>query len=264
MSNTKFSLQVAIITAALAFAPLAAEARPIAFTGTLTIDIFYPFPAFHFSASGSGVADVTVSGGVRASVGLPASGFRATTSKPLTGTSIAPVAGQAIQFSNAAGSFTRQPSTGEAPTYLGGVMPLRGAAKICLYVSCGAATGPIATVDLPLSNVGLSGTVTVMGPINLTLLGAPWTAGAILLPGQGFFSGSSTASRLSLVTPIYITTNLGGIAPFVPGYARLDLVFAEAIPEPHTLALVMVGLLGLGIRRSGRAVAPRDPMPPRE
>jgi len=253
MSHTKLPLQVAIFTVALAFAPLAAEARPIAFTGTLTIDIFWPFPPFHFAATGSGVADVTVADGVRAGLELPASAFMATTSKPLTGTSIAPIRGQAIQFYNDTGSFVRPPATGEAPTFLGGVMPLRGVARICLFFACGSTQGP-AIVSLPLSNVGLGGTVTEpTGPILFTLLGAPWTSGAILLPGRGFLTGSSTPSALSLVTPIFISTNVG-VAPFVNGYGRLDLVFAEAIPEPHTLALVMVGLLGIGVRRSGRAV----------
>jgi hypothetical protein len=79
-----------------------------------------------------------------------------------------------------------------------------------------------------------------------TLSGQPWTTGAVFVPGQGFFSGTSTANRLSLVTPVLISTSgLPGDLALLPGLGRLQLEFVEPIPEPHTLLLTAGGLAAL-------------------
>jgi hypothetical protein len=152
-----------------------------------------------------------------------------------------PVDGIRIDAWNATGAFSGVP--------LAGPMELRGAAKICIFgSSCGNA---IANLEVPLSLVGQPGTHTLTDQsIGLTVVGAPWTTGAV---GTAMFGGigsargplggaSSTASpggRVALVTPTYIRTSSGIDVRMI---TRLTVEF---VPEPATILLVGGGVASL-------------------
>lgn len=245
-SCASFCWFLALMVQSLLSVP-AASARPIEFSGTLTIELFFPFgppSRVVFVADGQGVAEVSVGGGVRTGVSLPASAFVATTSMAITDALLAPVSAQALTLVNEAGSFLRSGGTTTSPSRIGGSMPLRGVARLCLFsTSCASAPTVVA---LPITPIGSGGARTGTSPVIFTLSGQPWTTGAVFVPGQGFFSGTSTANRLSLVTPVLISTSgLPGDLAFVPGLGRLQLEFVEPIPEPHTLLLTAGGLAAL-------------------
>lgn len=222
-------------------APSEAGARPIAFGATLSIELSVPGGTLRYGATGAGVADVSGSSGVRTGLVLPSGFVTGTTSRPLTGM-FSPIAGQALDVSNAPGSF----GIGQ-PGRLIGRMPLRGNAKICLFDTCDAAPSG-QEILIPLSAVGATAYRTFTGAgIHFTISGSPWSAGS---PG-----GTSNPLSMSLVTPIFLSTSLG-TQPIIRGLARLDLVFAETIPEPATLVLLGAGTAALaagGRRRRARA-----------
>lgn len=251
----RIALVSPLIAFALALAP-AAAARPIEFSGTLTIELFFPSGSrVVYAADGQGVAEVGVGGGVRTGVSLPASAFVAATSMAITDFLLAPVSAQALTLVNEAGSFLRSAGTTTLPSRIGGSMPLRGVARLCLF-SASCASAPT-LVALPITPIGGGGARTGTAPVLFTITGQPWTTGAVFVPGQGFFSGTSTANRLSLVTPVLISTsNLPSSLQLVPGLGRLQLEFVEPIPEPQTFLLVGCGIAALagGIGRKRRSV----------
>jgi hypothetical protein len=132
-------------------------------------------------------------------------------------------------------------------------MQIHGVAKVCLFKACGK--NPAANLSVPLDVVGVGGTVTATGSVNVTVKGAPWTVGfATLSPNTpnfqiaGFRHGpasnavsSSASGTVRLVTPIHVSTNLGA-SPVVLSWAVLDLHF---VPEPSTLLLLSGGIAGL-------------------
>jgi hypothetical protein len=115
-------------------------------------------------------------------------------------------------------------------------------------------------LSVPLSVVGNGGAATAMGALDLTVIGAPWTAGTAFvgsLSAMGYAHGpasltSSTAQNsgsVRLVTPIFISTSL----VTMPAFAFLTLHF---VPEPATIVLVGAGIAGLvsfGRRRARAA-----------
>jgi hypothetical protein len=126
-------------------------------------------------------------------------------------------------------------------------MPIQGTTKVCLYGACGASNN-ISNLTVPLTVVGAGGQVTVMGAVNLTVIGAPWTTGTAAIGELTQMGGvdplsntGAPSGNLTLVTPIFISTNIGASA-VLPAFAFLNLHF---VPEPGTLVLVGSGIAGL-------------------
>jgi len=252
-----------LLAIALLAAPTPGGAEPLRYTGTLELELpgfeacvpgnvppcGWPVP---YTASGSGVATVVRTGsGQLQSLALAGGTFS------IGGTfhigddpadfplySIA-----AISVGNGAASF--------GPS--GGTMPLAGALRICLFSACAT---PTAAFSVPLSVVGVGGSATATSQgVSVTVLGAPWTAGAVTVDvlGRGpmQFSGfahgpasvpSSVAlasGTLQLVTPVYVSTSVAAFPVFDLGVARLTLHF---VPEPGSLLLVAGGLGVLALR----------------
>jgi len=222
-------------------APLPAQADLQLYLATLS-------PA----AAGSGVASVSSSGGHLTALALPA-GLVATTGAviPVTDPAAAPIRGYQLSVANGAGSFDS--STGR----LGGAMPLLGAVRVCLFAPCAAA---VANLTVPLTVVGAGGAVVKPGTITLTVTGAPWTTGTVMLPfgiggpdtimgyAHGPASGTSSTAQaggsVQLVTPFTFSTSVQVDGP-LRGFAALTLHF---VPEPASLGLLLGGMLALSMR----------------
>jgi hypothetical protein len=228
-----------------------ASAVSLPFQATLTIGV----GNLAVSVTGSGVAAVTTSGGANLTgVSIPAGAASGVATVPQTNTGYLPgLAGLSLAGGNAAGSFARTSSG-----VLAGSMPLSGLARICNFSACSGAPGAL---PIPLSVLGVSGgsaTAPATGsPLHVTVSGAPWTAGAVVVfpvptpnPAtvQGFLHGPASATSsaaqaggsFQLVTPITILTD--GPSPQIGGYARLSVTF---VPEPGSLWLAVPGLLAL-------------------
>ncbi|HTY19566.1 MAG TPA: PEP-CTERM sorting domain-containing protein, partial [Myxococcota bacterium] len=180
------------------------------------------------------------------SLSIPASPFQITGFVlPVTDPAAAPIGGLQLTAHNSAGAF--------AGATLGGVMPIAGFTKVCLFSACdNVTTPPPANLNVPLNNVGSGGAAFVATLVNLTAIGAPWTAGTAAvgtLAIAGFQHGpaslaSSTANAsgsIRLVTPVFVSTNISASA-VVPVFGILDLHF---VPEPGTLLLLGSGIAGL-------------------
>jgi PEP-CTERM motif-containing protein len=224
-----------------------ARAAQLPFTGSIAVTI----ASFGIGVPGQGVADVAASGTHLTGLAIGAGAFQASgLTVSITTPAAAPVRGIQITAQNGAGSFARPG---------GGAMPLLGTARACLF---GACPNAIANLLVPLSVVGAGGTVTAQGPVNVTVVGAPWTTGTAVVgsaTAMGFARGpaqsSSTAQasgEIQLVTPIRILTDLPGDAAELSAFGVLTLHF---VPEPTTVALVGGGLLATALagRRKRRA-----------
>jgi len=230
----------------LVFSVPTARAAGLPFEATFAFEVV-GMP--EITATGAGVAVVNGSGGggSLATLSMPALaiqtvGQNLSVNDPL----VFPLRGLGLTVSNQAGTFMG----GQA------IIPLMGVAKICLYDPCSAS--PVTNLSVPLSVVGQGGTVTVMGAINLTIVGAPWTTGTASLFGaggtpitrmgsrhgavSGMTSTAAASGQLNLVTPIFISMNLSQQTIFT--FARLSLHF---VPEPATFGLVAAGLAGLAV-----------------
>jgi len=205
----------------------AAQAEPLPFTGSLAVQIATLPP---IAITGAGVADVdpgvsfSVPGGTFATTGIIV---------PVTDPAAFPILGVQVTAQNGAGNFN-----------LAGPMPILGQAKVCLFSPCAAP--PPANVSVPLSVVGAGGTTTVLALVNLTVVGAPWTTGtaavgADTVMGNVAGGGPVPGGSVQLVTPIFISTNIGASA-VLPAFGIMTLNF---VPEPGTLVLLGSGIAGL-------------------
>lgn len=235
--------------------PGVASAGPLAFTGELALAIggFDPIavPGAGFALVESRAGDE----GHLATIRLEASNFAATgLLVPVTDPLAQPIRGVVATARNGAGGFAEQGGA------LGGVMPVLGVAKVCVFGSCDG--GAIANLTVPISVVGAGGSAVASGLIDVTVVGAPWTTGTAAIgtiTARGYARGprGATSSTLQpsgsirLVTPIFISTNLAASAT-VPAFGILTLHF---VPEPGTLALLgggLAALVGAGSRRRTR------------
>ncbi|RIL03938.1 MAG: hypothetical protein DCC71_14565 [Proteobacteria bacterium] len=246
-------LALAPVIAGVALAAGASRAAVLPFESTLAFLVAVGSPyeqhGFFVEGTGSGVATVNGSGGgpALAALAVASHAVEATGIYPYSDPQAFPVYGVAIDASNAAGSFSGAP--------FGGVMELRGTAKICLF-DTGNCVTPAANLSVPLSLVGRPGThVLSSGVLPLTVVGAPWTTGTA---GTGFLTvmgerrgpasaAGSTAQPggfVGLVTPTYIYTSTSSDHPMV----MLTRFTVEFVPEPGTLALVGAGLAAVALR----------------
>lgn len=200
-----------------------AAALVVPFHGTMSVKVGSVGP---IAIEGSGSAEVTLApDGSLSALALPAHAFHTTgLSAPVPTSSAAelfPLVAVGLTLDQGAASFA--PGT----RGFGGVMPLSGVGKLCLFDTCG---GPnVVPVSIPAAVVGQQrSTVTVGGPVNLTVQGAPWTTGTAAgsIPWvRGGISESSGGGidGLQMVTPIFIQTSLPALEIVYGSYVRIAL-----------------------------------------
>ena len=210
-----------------------AQAANLGFTGSLAISLV----GNTVSIAGTGTAIVNGAGGPGGAVNSIelAGGTFATAGfvLPITDPGAAPIRGLQVTASNSAGAFANSP--------IGGTMPLVGATKVCLFGACSAA---VANLAVPLAPVGAGGNAFITAAVNLTVIGAPWTTGTVSIgtvTEMGAGGNASASGTVSLVTPVFVSTNIAPSA-VVPVFGILNLHF---VPEPGTLVLLGAGIAGL-------------------
>ena len=235
---------IAVLTA-LGLGAVSVHAASLPFTGTLAIQVGSYDPMV-VAGGGVAIANGSSGGSHLNTLAMPASAFETTHQiLPVTDPSAAPVNGLQLTVANSTGTITN----GTGP------IPLVGFAKVCMFGPCSSA---VANLNVPLAVAGNGGASFITGSINLTVIGAPWTAATAAIgtiTRMGFAHGPASAAsttalpsgQMRLVTPVFVSTNVPS-SPVVPTWGILTLHF---VPEPTTLVLVSGGLVLLA--RAGRA-----------
>jgi hypothetical protein len=225
-----------------------AQAGALPFNATLSLDLSSGVVV----VTGSGTAVANGSGGGSHIDSLALAGSTVATTGvvvPITDPAAFPINGIRATVLNGMGTFSGGGGT------LGGVMPLLGVAKVCLFGPCASA---VANLSVPLSVVGAGGAQAISAAVNLTVIGAPWTTGTAAVgtvtamgaahgPASGTSSTFAPGGHLQLVTPIFFYSNIG-VGVTIPMFATLAINF---VPEPTTLLLLGGGIGALGL--AGRA-----------
>ncbi len=229
------------------------------FPGSLAITIGTVPPIQ--TALGVAVAPTTTrnGSGQLTKVGFPASVFQTTgLVLDVTDPGAAPISGIMATIKNGVANLTR------SGTKLGGLMPLVGQNKVCLFGECASAGG---NLTVPVNVVGGAGippdatAFATAGGLAITVKGAPWTQGVVTLPngngGTEMATGASVQTTMGtnfknvveLVTPVFVSTNIGASA-VVPTFGRLG--FTINSPEPGTVAALgaaVISLVAMGVAR---------------
>lgn len=241
-STSRPTWQSVLAAAVMLLEASGAQAAALPFTASLALQIATLAPIaipgsgaaiVNGSAGGSHIHSLALGGGTFATTALVV---------PISNPSVFPIAGVHLTAQNGPGSFADGGGT------LGGVMPIAGVAKVCLFGPCSAA---VSNLSVPLSVVGQGGYANPTGAVNMTVIGAPWTTGTAAvgtaftqMGGAAPVSNTGAASgHVTLVTPVFISTHIGASA-VIPAFGILTLHF---VPEPTTIALLAsgVGLLGI-------------------
>lgn len=182
---------------------------------------------------------------------------------PVTDPTAFPIVGVQATASNASGMLSRGAVN---PGAFGGIMPLNGINKVCLYGSGGCSYAS-ANISVPVNVVGQGGAAFVSetasgmaAPVAVTVLGAPWTTQTVsigsitrMATGNGVTSmngGATVTNNIQLVTPIFVSTNIPASA-VVPVFGTLQLTLTTT-PEPGTIAAVgaaIAALVSVGMSR---------------
>jgi hypothetical protein len=181
---------------------------------------------------------------------------------PVTDPTAFPIVGVQATASNGAGNLARGAVN---PGAFGGVAPLNGINKVCLYGSGGCSYAS-ANISVPISILGQGGvafvSVTGMGapaPVAVTVIGAPWTTqtvsvGTITRMATGNTvmtqnAGATVTNNIQLVTPVFVSTNIPASA-VVPVFGTFQVTLTT--PEPGTIAAVgaaIAALVSVGMSR---------------
>jgi hypothetical protein len=248
-STSQPTWQSVLAACAMLLAASGAQAAALPFTASLALQIVTLAP-IAIPGSGTAIVNGSAGGSHIHSLGLAGSTFAtAGFVVPVTDPSAFPIAGVQLTAQNVPGNFADGGGT------LGGVMPIAGIAKVCLFGPCSAA---VSNLSIPLTVVGQGGYANPTGAVNMTVIGAPWTTGTAAV-GTAFTQMGGVAplsntgapsGNVTLVTPVFISTHIGASA-VLPAFGILTLHF---VPEPTTIALLAsgVGLLGfIGRARRG-------------
>lgn len=182
---------------------------------------------------------------------------------PVTDPAAAPIKGVQATVMNAEADFNTHVTTmattmgGTAMGIgFGGVMPLVGFNKVCLFGTCTAA---VSNINVPVDVVGIGGNVFVSAAVNLTVIGAPWTTmtvsiGTINKVGgvdQDAVGTNMVVDHVSIVTPVFVSTNIAASA-IVPVFGVFNFDVTSTTPEPATIAAMgasIAALVSVGFSR---------------
>jgi hypothetical protein len=212
----------------------------------------------------TGTIDVTRSeSGAVTQLVMPAGLFQGTTRVTFAGAGpFPPAKGVELDVSIDAGTFAPAPTgtATSAPLVLGGVVPLAGIHRVCLFFACG---DPNATnLTVPLDPIGQGGIASAFVLLRVAIAGESWSTGSVTVDLDGgmtdMITGGTTATpnggtHIQLVAPLMISTNAvtpgDEDVPPVRGLALLNLIVAPEPAQTAGLAAAIAALLWLGARR---------------